>query len=419
VKIMRLLSLIPSPVFSGPHNHDLRLSSLLAGEGVSTTILLPDEPGDAVARLRSAGARVITCPSHRPNIPAPRTMVHALYLATLVRNIRFVREVIRKRSIDLVQLADPFHPHGAIAARMEALPVVVHVIGMGGSLPARSMGALITCRLATVIMTSGRGVQAAYPGLSRLKRHVVSYFAPVDISTFVPNSERRIAARAKLGLGAEDVVIGYIARMHPEKDHFTCLRAMSLIRKRFRSVRFVMLGSIDPGCAEYVASLWRTSGALGLKAERDVIHMNPGADVAQLAQAFDLYWSTGVQEGATTSIGEAMALALPVVCTDSGSVREMIQEGTTGHVVGSRDFQALARASIHLIENSALRKQMGRSAREQAVRTFSAEVCAAKHLEAYRTALSCFRSERRGRPRHSGSPPDVCPDSNSRRAQMR
>jgi glycosyltransferase involved in cell wall biosynthesis len=419
VKIMRLLSLIPSPVFSGPHNHDLRLSSVLAGEGVSTTILLPEEPGDALARLRSAGAVVITCPSHRPDVPVPRTMVHALYLAKLVRNIRFVRGVIRKQSIDLVQLADPFHLHGAIAARMEGLPVVVHLIGMGGSLPARSMGALITCRLATVIMTAGTGVQAAYPGLSRLRRHVVSYFSPVDVSTFVPNRERRIAARAELGLGAEDVVIGYIARLHPEKDHFTCLRAVSLIRKRFPSVRFVMLGSIDPGCAEYVASLWRTAGAVDLQPGRDVIHRNAGASVAHLAQVFDIYWSTGVQEGATTSIGEAMALALPVVCTDSGSVREMVQDGMTGYVVGSRDFEALARVTIHLIENSALRKQMGRSAREQAVRLFSAEVCAAKHLEAYRTALSYFRSERRGRPRRSGPPPDLGSDCHSMRARMR
>jgi glycosyltransferase involved in cell wall biosynthesis len=406
-------------MFAGPHNHVLRLAKPLTAKGVESTVLLPDELGEALVRLRSAGMRVLTYPSSRPRYRAPRTVAHLSYLLALPRSIRFVREVIREHEIDLLQVEDVFHPHGLIAARLERRPVVLQIGGTGGSLAARSFGALISCRLATVIMTNGAGIQVAFPGLSRLRRHVISYFSPVDVFTFAPDRWRRIAARAELGLGAEDVVIGYIARMHPEKDHFTCLRAMSLIRKRFPSVRFVMLGSVQPEYAEYVASLWRTAAAVDLQPGRDVIHRDAGANVARAAQVFDIYWSTGVNEGATTAVGEAMALALPVVCTDSGSVREMVQEGVTGYVVGSRDYEALARVTIPLIENSALRRQMGLSAREQAVRLFSTEVCAAKHLEAYQTALSCFPPEGRGRPRCSGPPPDFSSDGNSMRARMK
>jgi glycosyltransferase involved in cell wall biosynthesis len=384
---MRLLFLIHQPYFAGPHNHALRLAKILAANGVETTVLLPDEPGDAAARLRSADLRVITYPSSRPRHVRSRTVAHLSYLLALPRNIQFVRKVIREYEIDLVQVEDVFHPHGSIAARLERRPVVLQVGGAGGSLAARSFGAVVSGRLATVIMTNGTGLRAAYPRFAWLRRQIVSYFSPVDVSTFMPNSGLRNEARTELGFRRDELTVGYIARLHPEKDHFTFLRAASLIHKRFPFVRFVMLGSVGTGCEGYVSSLWQTAAANGLQPGRDVVHRDAGANVAHLAQAFDIYWSTGVNEGATTSIGEAMALALPVICTESGSVREMIQEGVTGFVVGSRKFEELSGATVPLIENDSLRKEMGRSARARAVRLFSLEVCAAKHLENYDYAL--------------------------------
>jgi glycosyltransferase involved in cell wall biosynthesis len=128
-----------------------------------------------------------------------------------------------------------------------------------------------------------------------------------------------------------------------------------------------------------------------LELGRDIVHKDAGANVARLAQTFDIYWSTGVNEGATTAIGEAMALALPVICTESGSVREMIQEEVTGFVVGSRRFEELARATVPLIENDTFRRKMGHSARERALRLFSVEVCTAKHVGAYERALAGAR----------------------------
>jgi glycosyltransferase involved in cell wall biosynthesis len=268
-------------------------------------------------------------------------------------------------------------------------------------------------------MTTGAGTEAKHPALAHLRSRVVNYFPPVDVATFQPNSELKAKARAELGLSAEHVIIGYIARLHPEKDHYTFVRAASLLRKQYPLVRFVLLGSVTPSGMGYLASVLEMAKAAGLEPGKDIVHKQVSADIASLAQAFDMYWSTGVNEGATTAVGEAMALALPVVCTNSGSMCEMVHEGMTGYVVRPRDFEALTKVTIPLIENSALRKQMGRSAREQGVKLFSAEVCAAKHLAAYRTALSFFRPERPGRPRRSRPPTDFSAEGSSMRARMR
>src|SRR5512146_1252077 len=259
---MRVLSFIASNIFSGPHNHDVRLNEALAQAGVETIVALPEEPGDALKRLRAEGIKVITYPSCRPLRPLLKSAAHARYLTNLVRNVQIVRKAIREYKIDLVQLADPFHPHGGFAAKLEKRPLAVHVIGMGGSLAARTMGSLITCRLADVILTNGVKTRDAYPGLKRLDARMLSYFSPIDMGRFRPDVARRKAARAELGLAPGDIAIGYIARLHPEKDHHTCLRAVARVRKRFPNVRFIMMGGVHPGYSEYLFSIWKTTEAL-------------------------------------------------------------------------------------------------------------------------------------------------------------
>jgi glycosyltransferase involved in cell wall biosynthesis len=391
---IRLLSIIDYTVFSGPHNHDLRLRNILAANGVETLVLLPDESGDALLRLRAGNVDVITYPSYRPSISAPNRVVHARYLATLARNIRIVRKIIREHEINLVQLADPFHPHGAVAAKLEGLPVVVHLVGMGGSLTARIMASLITCRLANVIMTNGTTVRAVYPGLSWLRSHMISYFSPVNMLTFKPDSTRRTEARVEFGLKPGDIAIGYIGRIHPEKDHYTCVRAAALLHRRFPNIRFVMMGGVHPGCSDYLSSIFETAAALGLRPGIEVMHKDAGSNVADLALAFDVCWSTGFQEGATSSVGESMALGIPVVCAGNSGVREMVEDGVSGFLIGVRQFEELARVTSVLIEDIVLRERMGRAARERALKLFSTELCAAKHLEAYDVALSRTRRTR-------------------------
>ncbi|HRC62745.1 MAG TPA: hypothetical protein PLX85_05920, partial [Dehalococcoidia bacterium] len=54
---MNLLHVVHYPVFGGPHNQALRLAEPLRRRGWETTVLLPDEPGNAAERLREAAER--------------------------------------------------------------------------------------------------------------------------------------------------------------------------------------------------------------------------------------------------------------------------------------------------------------------------------------------------------------------------
>jgi len=72
----------------------------------------------------------------------------------------------------------------------------------------------------------------------------------------------------------------------------------------------------------------------------------PGArnDVPELLRSFDVFVLPSLAEGISNTILEAMATGLPVVATDVGGNRELIDRDVTGMLVASDDVDALADA---------------------------------------------------------------------------
>ena len=90
-------------------------------------MLLPEEPGSAAGRLRAGGVPVITLPLsrlRRSRDPRP----HLALLAGLGPDVRRIRRALRGGGHDLVVLTGLANPHGAIAARLEGLPLVWQIL---------------------------------------------------------------------------------------------------------------------------------------------------------------------------------------------------------------------------------------------------------------------------------------------------
>ncbi len=74
---------------------------------------------------------------------------------------------------------------------------------------------------------------------------------------------------------------------------------------------------------------------------------------------------SGDKEGIPGTIVEALATGLPVVTTRHAGIPEMVRDGVDGFLVGERDVSAIAHALSSLIDNSELRRRMGRNAAVQ------------------------------------------------------
>jgi glycosyltransferase involved in cell wall biosynthesis len=95
---------------------------------------------------------------------------------------------------------------------------------------------------------------------------------------------------------------------------------------------------------------------------------------------------TSDSEGCPNAVMEAMACGRPVVATAVGDVPSLVEEGTTGFVVGREDEEALLDRVLTLLNDDALCRRMGAAAREKAEREFGLDRLVHQTLAAYEAA---------------------------------
>ncbi len=93
------------------------------------------------------------------------------------------------------------------------------------------------------------------------------------------------------------------------------------------------------------------------------------------------------REGLPKSLLEAAACGLPIVTTDVPGCREIVRDGDNGFLVPARDAQALAMALRSLIDDAALRAEMGRRSREIVLAEFSQGQVIAETLAVYQELI--------------------------------
>jgi glycosyltransferase involved in cell wall biosynthesis len=305
-------------------------------------------------------------------------------------DVRRLRGLLRSGGFDAVLLNGLHNPQGAIAASLEGVPVVWQLLDTFSSRTVRWGLMPVVLGLADVVMSTGMAVARLHPGARYLGERLVVFFPPVDTERFKPDVQRRAVARTELGLGVDDVVIGAVANLNPMKGHRWLIRGIAAVRERGIPARAVILGASYPWHQEYERKLWDEASALGLRLGEDLIVRDPGSRVADLSQAFDIFWLTSEprSEGVPTTVGEAMALELPVIAGNVGAVEEAVLDGQTGYIVPPCDPNALADRTVYIFGSDGLGAALGQRARTHAIKTFGLEVCTARHITAFERAVA-------------------------------
>lgn len=369
---MNLLHVIHYPAYGGPHNQALRLAAPLRARGWETIVLLPDERGNAAARLRDGGVEVVTMPLHRLRA-ARDPRLHAEVVVRMSSEVRAIRRVIRERSIDLVQIGGLVNPHAALAARLEHVPVAWQLLDTRAPLPIGIVATALVNELADVVMSTGRSIAFTYAGSKGLRDRLVPFFPPVDVDLFRPRPHERDAVRSSIGVPDGSPVIGCVANINPQKGIVDLVRAFAHVRRSVPRARLVLVGAEYPTHTSYSAEVREAIRAAGLKEGEDVILTGERSDVDWLLAGFDVFAFAPVPrgEGVSTVVLEAMAAGLPVVSTAVAGLPEAIADGDTGRLVPPRDTRAMSDAVVDLLSNSGAASRMGMAARRQAVARFA------------------------------------------------
>jgi glycosyltransferase involved in cell wall biosynthesis len=189
-----------------------------------------------------------------------------------------------------------------------------------------------------------------------------------DCQLFRPRPEMAQRLRQQTGIGPDRVIVGMVARNHPQKDPHNLIKATALLAKRGTDVHVVIVGTgFETTNAEIMGAIAQAGVAdrFSLLGERhDIPDIVAGLDVATLPSA----WG----EGFPNVLGEAMACGVPCVTTDIGDSAWIV--GSAGLVVPPRDPEALADALGRMVALGCEgRRQLGAVARARVIEHFEVD----------------------------------------------
>ena len=230
-------------------------------------------------------------------------------------------------------------------------------------------------------------MNSLYPFLSRLEKSSLSQYAriiavseflkkelvdqyglPANDITVVPNGIEKdffdkvdtSMVRKELGLAKDDVVLFYLGRLSARKGLQLLLDAFKELSKQNPKLKLVI-----GGVGEYEATIKEFIKDNRLQDSLLFVGNVPDSRLKAYYSDFDIFVLPSLYETFGIVLLEAMSQGTPVVATRIGGIPEVV--GDSGVIV-KPDSASLAAGIKKMVDDAALRKRLGKKAREQAKR---------------------------------------------------
>jgi glycosyltransferase involved in cell wall biosynthesis len=176
--------------------------------------------------------------------------------------------------------------------------------------------------------------------------------------------------------------VGILGRIIYWKGHKVFLQAAAMVLQRLPETRFFVVG--DGPVRDELESHARTLGI-----DDHVVFTGQRDDVPGILASLDLLVHASTRpEPFGRVILEAMAMAKPVVATDLGAPREIVEDGVSGYLIPAGNPEVMAQRIVNILEDHRASREMGRHGRRRAGQSFSIEKTVGKLEEIYAAVLS-------------------------------
>ncbi|HXN12218.1 MAG TPA: glycosyltransferase family 4 protein [Candidatus Acidoferrales bacterium] len=236
-----------------------------------------------------------------------------------------------------------------------------------------------------VAISGGVADSLAASGVER--ERITFVHSGVDCDRFrAPTSQERADARGALKIADTEFVISAVGALEQRKGHRYLIAAIGAIAASGKFRCFIVGQGLIGRVLQDEIAVIRSLDRIKLLGRVD--------DVRELLWASDAFAMPSLKEGLGVAALEAMASALPVIASDVGGLREVVEDGRTGIIVPPANPEKIASAIKRLAESPELRSQMSAAARARVVENYSMEQMAARTLALYRECLRKTRDER-------------------------
>lgn len=161
-------------------------------------------------------------------------------------------------------------------------------------------------------------------------------------------------AVAEERLNPEEFNIIYIGELIPLKGVHYLIQALNNIIAQSPQAHLTIVG--EGKCRP---DLEKMAEDMNLQDSIEFTSYLPPEKVKERMVQSDLLVLPSMTEGLPRVIIEAMAVGLPIIATDVGSVRELVADGKNGYLIKPSDVAALTRALLAMASDRARAKQMG------------------------------------------------------------
>ena len=160
-----------------------------------------------------------------------------------------------------------------------------------------------------------------------------------------------------------------IARLIVPKGVLEYIEAASILKREGHPTRALLLGPFDDHPTAVDPEIIRASQDSGV-----IEYLGTTTDVRPYLDDADVFvLPSFYREGTPRSALEAMAMAMPIITTDSPGCRETVIHDRNGYLVPVRDPQGLADAMRNLVGNHKRIREMGQRSRELAIDRYDVE----------------------------------------------
>jgi glycosyltransferase involved in cell wall biosynthesis len=182
--------------------------------------------------------------------------------------------------------------------------------------------------------------------------------------------------RKELGINQNDLVVGTVSCLKPQKAPEDFIKLAALVNKILPEVKFLLVG--DGLLRRHIQKLINK-----FNLNKNVILVGWRQDVHRILSAIDVFALTSLWEGSPIAVLEAVTASIPVVATHTGGIAELIDNGRTGFLVPLRDMQSMSEKTILLLKDKTLRKQVASNAKNNLGGNFTLQGMVEKTQDLY------------------------------------
>lgn len=168
------------------------------------------------------------------------------------------------------------------------------------------------------------------------KQKVLHIYNGIDISNLIPKKKKN----------QNELIVGTVGRLVPQKRHTLFLDVAKRLAETHKNInikfKIVGGGELFSHLEEY---------AKRLQIFDKIEFMGERTNVSEILESVDIFLMTSNHEGLSNAIMEAMVKRIPVIASNVGGNRELVEDKKTGFIINNFNIDSFVEPISHMINN--------------------------------------------------------------------